>query len=121
MKEGIKMADGEWYESTGRIDFEGDGQPGRDPYGRGEKTIQLMGQSIVARKVDPDSSGIEAFILEDGTEVDLATAITAVKKGDSRGLIAQKGPFGMIIRSSPDGVDDNNLRDLPIANEDGTY
>lgn len=111
----------EWYESTGRIDFEGEGQPGRDPYGNGVKTIELMGQSIVARKVDPDSSGIRALILEDGTEVDIESAMAAVRDGESKGLIVQKGPFGMILKTSPDGAQGNNLRDLPIANDDGTY
>lgn len=107
----------EWYESTGRIDFEGQGQEGRDPYGNGEKTIQLMGQSITHRKVDPDTNGTRAFILEDGTEVDLETAITAIKEGDSKGLIAQKGAFGMVVKSSPDGSKDNNLRDLPTLED----
>lgn len=108
----------EWYESTGRIDYEGPTEGDGDRYGNGEKTIQLLGQNIIERRVDKDTGGTTAFILENGEEVPLDAAIQAIKDGESKGLIAQKGPFGMVVRTSPDGVDGNNIRDLPIANDD---
>lgn len=94
---------------------------GGDRYGEGEKDIELMGQSIVARRVDPETRGIRTLILEDGTEVDVETAMKAVEEGDSKGLIVQNGPFGKILKTSPDGSPNNNLRDLPVADDNGVY
>jgi hypothetical protein len=88
----------------------------RETYGNPDVLSLPEVEGCFIISVEKNSQGdIEKFHLDDGTLMSYDEVCDAISKGDTKGLLLQKGNEGQrIIRSSPDSHKENNLDKLPL-------